>query len=313
MDSKLEIFSNQSVLITGGGGYLGSKLAEVLSKANANIELLDISFNNASKRLVASNRNVKMHTVDLTKKNVLSQLCKKLNPDYIFHFAAILNRNRDFSIYEKLYSVNVAGTFNLLDAIKDINYKGFFFASTSEVYGTRNKPPFEEDQQPEPTSPYSLTKFMAESLCKTYSDLHSKPFTVFRFFNFFGPDMPDETFIGQMLAHYRNNTIFSMTKGIQKRDFVFIDNLIDQVLFVVNTKNRKHNVFNICSGKPYMMIEIATMFRELTENNFNFEKSLGYRPNEIWEMFGTNERLLELGYKPKNELLIEGLKKILIN
>lgn len=311
MKPQLKIFENQNVLITGGGGYLGSKLAEELTKSKANIILLDISFNDISKILDSSNDNIELLNVDLLDKNCLYQICKKIQPDYIFHFAAILNRNRDFEIYDKLYSVNVKGTLNLLDSLKHVDYKGFFFASTSEIYGNKNTLPFQEEQLPEPASPYSLTKFMAESLIKSYSCLNSKPVTIFRFFNFFGPDMADETFIGQMLNCYRENKIFKMTQGKQKRDFIYIDDLIDQILFVINNNDASYDLYNICSNNLISMIEVANIFRELTDGRFVFDTCLNYRPNEIWEMCGSNERLLKLNYKPANTSFYLNLGKLI--
>jgi len=307
----MKMFENQKILITGGGGYLGSKLAEILSQYEINLYLLDISFNQKSNSLALINSKVELHNINLTDKDELLKLCHIIQPDYIFHFAAILNRNRDFAIYEKLYNINVGGTFNLLEALKECKYKGFFFASTSEVYGTNNKTPFHEEQFVEPTSPYSLTKYMAESLCKTYCSLYSKPFTIFRFFNFFGPDMPEETFIGQMLTHYRKRKTFHMTEGIQKRDFTYIDDLIDQILFIAQLKTQPFDTYNICSNNSIKMIDLAILFKTLTNNEFVFETSLKYRQNEIWEMYGSNQRILHLNYHPSNTSLKENLSKII--
>ncbi|RLD45099.1 MAG: hypothetical protein DRJ10_00660 [Bacteroidetes bacterium] len=309
MDSTLRFFENKRILITGGGGYLGSKLAEVLLVSNASLKLLDIAFNEISNSVAISNSNVELVNIDLTKKDSLHKFCQKTKPDYIFHFAAILNRVRDFEIYDILYKVNVGGTLNLLESLKNCNYKGFFMASTSEVYGVNNQVPFHEDQLPEPSSPYSLTKLMAENLCKTYSALHSKPYTILRLFNFFGPEMPEETFIGQMMAHFRSNKKFYMTKGSQKRDFVYIDNLIDQVLFIVRSNVKLFDTYNVCSNKSTSMLEVVKIFKEITNNQFEFVTSLDYRPNEIWEMIGSNKRILEMGYYPNTFSLKDDLIK----
>lgn len=311
MDQDLKIFEGQNILVTGGGGYLGSKLAEVLAGSKFNLKLLDIKFNQISNSLASYSPNVELIETDLTNKKTLARICRQIKPDYIFHFAALLNRNRDFGLYENLYEVNVGGTFNLLESIKDIDYKGFYFASTSEVYGVKNQVPFHEEQQPDPISPYSLTKLMAEMLCKTYAALQSRPCVILRLFNFFGPNMPQETFIGQLLFHYHSKKKFHMTGGVQKRDLIYIDDLLEQILFIAKTNNALYDTYNVCSGSAYKMIDVVNVFRKVVGDNFDFATSLNYRKNEIWEMVGSNQRILSIGYSAKNTPLKDGLEKLL--
>jgi nucleoside-diphosphate-sugar epimerase len=311
MDISLKIFENQVILITGGGGYLGSKLAEVLAKSDSRIILLDIDFNQISKSLASSYKNVELLRLDLKDRFHLTQACQELQPDYIFHFAALLDRTHDFEVYGKLYEVNVTGTYNLLESSKDIDYKGFYLASTSEIYGNKNELPFSEEQSPFPTSPYSLTKSMAENLCKTFCTLNSKPYTILRIFNYFGPGMPEATFIGQMLASLKKNKIFIMTQGLQKRDLIYIDDMIDEVLYIASATSKVYDTYNVCKGTSYRMIDVANIFSEVTNHEFKFETSLAYRSNEIWDMFGSTRRILELGYRHTDSALKDNLNKII--
>ena len=140
------LLNNTDILITGGGGYLGSKLAEKLVHYNSNIFLLDIKFNAISKQLDHQYDNLHLYECDITNYEQLSKICNDINPLIIYHFAALLERNRDFSIFKRLYKVNVEGTLNLLESLSNINYTKFLYASSSEVYGTTNKIPFSEDQ-----------------------------------------------------------------------------------------------------------------------------------------------------------------------
>ena len=298
MGKSIDFLKNKKILITGGSGYLGSRLSEKLIDTKAIIHLTDIKFNHEATQIVSAEKNSFFHEADLTDTESVRKICADIKPDYIFHFAALLNRERDFSIFEKVYNVNVRGTLNLLNALKDIDYKGFYFSSTSEVYGSENNPPFDEHQLPNPVSPYSLSKLMAENLIQTFSANYNKPHTIFRIFNFYGSNMPVSTLFGQLLEAAKSGKTFLMTKGEQKRDYLSIDQLIEQILFVV-TQNNPPGVINLCSGKSVQIAEFVETFQTAVNNSFRVEKTLPYRLNEIWDIVGSTQKLTNLGYEIK--------------
>ncbi|WP_449437258.1 NAD-dependent epimerase/dehydratase family protein [Pedobacter steynii] len=203
-----------NIVITGGGGYLGAKLAEKLASLGCDVYLVDINFNILAKTLDVNFSNVYLKILDLTDRKSVKEVVRDCNPQHIFHFASVIDRSRDFSIFERLYKVNVTGTFNLLEELLDVPYVNFCFASTSEVYGDWKGLPFKEEDCLNPMSPYSLTKLYSENLIKLHSKINQdKPYKILRIFNFFGIDMPETTFMGQMVKSYKDNNIFAMTKG----------------------------------------------------------------------------------------------------
>ncbi|WP_316838244.1 NAD-dependent epimerase/dehydratase family protein [Pedobacter nutrimenti] len=307
------IESSHCIVITGGGGYLGSKLAERLAPLKCSVHLVDVNFNNLSKYLGESYDNVFCEILDLTEKSEVGKFIGLHKPDHIFHFASVIDRSRDFSIFEKLYRVNVRGTFNLLEALSEVPYLSFNFASTSEVYGDWNGTPFKEDDPLTPMSPYSLTKLYAENLIELYSKLNGeKPYNILRIFNFFGIDMPPTTFMGQMIECYLGGKGFPMTKGEQARDILKIDDLLDQVLFVVDSGNGSQ-ILNICSGNSCKLIDIVKYFKQTVQSHFEYQTLLAYRDNEVWETKGDNNKIKLLGYKITNytiESLLDGCEKI---
>jgi len=292
MEPLIKFFNNKKILITGGGGYLGSKLAERIVNSSSLIFLCDVKFNKLAKSLCEDHKNIELIKVDLTKKEQVNEVCAKINPDFIFHFASLLNRERDFSIYSSLYEVNVKGTLNLLEALLSIPYAGFYFSSSSEVYGGKNQSPFNEEQLPSPVSPYSLTKLMSENLIQTYSVMHQKPYTILRIFNFFGPGMGENFFINQLISTLRRDEVFQMTEGEQKRDFLYIDDLINIIIAICKSKRSIGESINICSGKGIMLKELAMEIAVMNNREYLLRiGALPYRENEVWEMIGSTNKL----------------------
>jgi len=291
----IKYFNNKRILITGGGGYLGSKLAEKISESTAEIFLLDIAFNEISAALINKHKKVEKLLVNLTDFSELKDACQESKPDIIFHFGAVINRERDFSLYDNLYEINVKGTFNLLKCLEKVDYKSFYFASTGEVYGTKNTSPFSEDMMPAPVSPYSCTKLMAENLISTYSSIQRKPFTILRMFLFYGPSMPRNFFISQLEFALNNDEEFKMTKGEQRRDFLHIDILINYLLQITATELSNNEIINVCSGKSTEIRQLALEFaKSINKEHLLKIGTLPYRSNEIWDMYGNNQKLIGL-------------------
>ena len=289
------LLNNTDILITGGGGYLGSKLAEKLVHYNSNIFLLDMKFNAISKKLDHQYNNLHLYECDITNYEQLSKICNDINPFIIYHFAALLERNRDFSIFKRLYKVNVEGTLNLLESLSNINYTKFIYASSSEVYGTTNKIPFSEDQIPFAASPYSLTKLMAEELIKTYSNIKNKPYTIMRLFNFYGDDMPENFFYSQLINALKRNEEFNMTGGEQIRDFLPIEQVLEYIIKISDTNKSDQILVNVCSGTGIKLKDFAReIAKKMNKEHLLKIGALKYRENEVWNMVGNNNLLSDI-------------------
>jgi nucleoside-diphosphate-sugar epimerase len=296
MVHTLNFFNDKRILITGGGGYLGSKLAERLTSSNASIYLFDIRFNDLSIYLAENFHNLKLIEGDITQEENIEKTSLYAFPDYVFHFAASLDRRRDFSTYRELYNINVKGTLNLLESLKGVPYKGLYFSSSSEIYGTKNQTPFHEEQVPSPVSPYSLSKVMAEQLITTYSEINHKPFSILRIFNFFGPDMSENFFLNQLLACLKSDKQFNMTGGKQVRDFIHVEDLLNAIIEITMSEKCNSEIINICSGKGVILKEMATeIARQMGKMHLLNIGALPYRVNEVWEMLGDNSKLSRLG------------------
>jgi UDP-glucose 4-epimerase len=266
-------------------------LASSIAPSGAHCLLVDRQFNQRSTDLAASVPTVTRSQTDITDRAGLEVACRSFNPDHIFHFAASLDRTRDASAYDALWKANVGGTLNLLEALKHVSYKSFLFAGTSDVYGTTNPLPFREEQTPDPLTPYAITKLLAERELEGWSVFHGKPFTLCRIFLFLGPEMPPTTFAGQLMESLTNGTEFTMTKGEQKRDYLFLDDLLTSMMFLASTGAANREVINLSGGSAVSMSDLVEMFARYSGKTIQVKKTLPYRDQEIWEIRGSNEKL----------------------
>jgi len=299
-------FRQKKVLITGGGGYLGSELAAKLKETASEILLVDRKFNSVSQQLARQYDTIKPAAADLLNPAGIAELCQQFSPDYIFHFGELLARNLDFSVYQDLHAVNVQGTLNLLQAVKEIDYTAFLYSSSAEVYG-QNPLPFSEDQIPDPASPYSLTKLFGEELIRTHAAIHQKNYIIFRIFNFYGPGMPDNTFIPQLLKARDQKEIFVMSKGEQKRDYLVTEDLLTYLTGLAGMPQAYGHTINLCSGESVSMADIADYIQRKSDPGFEIARTMPYRANEIWEIRGSAEKLRTFIPEITSKSIFEGL------
>jgi len=283
---------NKRILVTGGNGYLGRNLVEKLRELQAEVFVMDL------------HGTADTHTfiLDITDAKAVKVAIDQIKPQIIYHLAASLDRNRNFDNFDLIYAVNTKATLNLLEALKAYEYENFIFTSSSEVYGD-NKPPFKETQVPQPASPYSLTKIFTEHLIETFSKTYQKKYTILRLFNFFGKNMSPQFFIPKMIKTLRNNQKFEMTEGAQKRDFLYLEDVV-QALVLTAKKSAQNDVFNVCSNVAVslkeLVVEVKNSLNSQSEIIFG---ALPYRENEVWNMLGDNTKIKkELGFKAKYNL-----------
>jgi len=285
---------NKRILITGGNGYLGTYLVQSLVKLGADVYVIDQNKIGVSYE----------YMVNITKLQEVKDFVQEVQPQIVFHLAAMLNRDRDFTNHQKIVDVNYAGTMNLLLALQEVEVcENFIFTSTSEIYG-ENQSPFTEDLLPQPVSPYSMSKEFAETAIRTFSRIHKSNYTILRLFNFFGPNMPQNFFIPQLIHALKNDTNFKMTEGEQARDFLWIDDVVQALLLAASNKNAHKQTFNVCSGQSITLRNFVILAKDAFESNCTIDfGALPYRESEVWNMVGSNNKIKNaLGFKVKNDL-----------
>jgi len=285
---------NKRILVTGGNGYLGSFLVKALQKLGAEVFVIDIRLKDTPNEFL----------IDITNLDLVKYIVNKVRPNIVFHLAATLNRERDFTNHEKIVHVNYNGTMNMLLALKEYGEcENFIFTSTSEIYGD-SEAPFKETLLPKPASPYSLSKVFAENGIKTFSEIYKFPYTILRLFNFYGNDMPKSFFIPQCIHALKNEPSFQMTLGEQARDFLYVDDVIQGLILAATKEKAKYQTFNVCCGKGITLQELVLDCKEALKSECNIDfGAFPYRENEIWNMVGDNTKISEmLGFTVKHEL-----------
>ena len=303
----MDSLKNKRILVTGGNGYLGKHLLKTLKVYSNNVFVID---NNII------NENSFNFKIDITDREKVNEIINVIKPEIVFHLAAILNRERSFDDHDKILKINYYGTLNLLLAMKNYEYDNFIFTSSSEIYGD-NLAPFNELQNPNPASLYSLSKAFSEMAIRTFSENYDKNFTILRLFNFFGEDMPESFFIPQLINSLKYKPTFNMTQGEQLRDFLYIDDVVTAMLLTAVNHAAKKKIYNVCSGQSITLKEIAEYIYDLLKSKcqINFG-AIPYRKNEVWNMVGDNTKIKnELGFIAKNnfkEALMKTIKSNII-
>lgn len=274
---------NKKIVVIGGNGYLGRFLVNALKENEATVFVI-------SRNCKPSDSQFK---VDITNFDETYKVIQKIKPDIVYHLAANISRNRDFSIYEEMAAVNVQGTLNVLRSLEAIDAH-FIFTSSSEIYGN-NFSPFHENQIPKPVSPYSLTKINAEILIETYCNNHNKKFTNLRVFNFYGENMPEEFFIPQMINSLKKGEDFLMTKGEQVRDFLYVGDVVSALILTAKNQNSLGQTMNVCSGKGTKLSQLATAVNTTIKSEAKIILgAIPYRDNEVWEMIGDQSKIKKI-------------------
>lgn len=287
-------FYNKKILVTGGKGFLGTLLCEMLQKHNANVYCID----------TMNCLQPQEYCVDITDKIAICECIQDIQPDIVFHLAAMLDRGNELSGFEIIHRVNYQGTINLLHALQNTTCENFIFTSTSEIYGG-NQAPFTEDMIPQPTSSYSITKALAEHAIRYFSKVNNSNYTILRLFNFYGKDMPQNFFIPQMLKQLQHADVFEMTHGEQTRDFLHIHDVIQALMLAASNPKALNQTFNVCSGSSILLREFVLTCKKALNSSCQIKfGAIPYRKNEIWNMVGNNSKISTmLGFKPNYDVI----------
>lgn len=257
----------RKILITGGAGFIASSLADKLIEDQDNyVVIVDNLLTGRVDRLPGKDKtNWRFIKCDVNDVNDITQVMVSYSFDYVFHYAAVVGVQRTL---ENPVSVlnDIEGIKNVLNLCKNTGVKRIFYASSSEVYGEPTTLPQNEYTTPlNSRLPYAVVKNIGEAFCKSYKLEYDLDYTIFRFFNTYGPKQSTDFVMSRFIKMALNNediTVYG--DGSQSRTFCYVD---DNIMATTNTlyKNKDLNdIVNIGSDVEIQIVDLAKIIIELT-------------------------------------------------
>jgi len=259
------------ILVTGGAGFIGSHLVEALLATGHEVSILDDFNDFYDPRIKRANvagfaKDVAVHEIDLRDSAAVNSLFDRQKVDAVVHLAARAGVRPSIVQPKLYYDANVAGTLHLLEAARQSGIERFIFASSSSVYGICKTVPFSEDVQLTQTiSPYAATKVAGEFLCSTYSHLYRMRTVALRFFTVYGARQRPDLAIHQFTRKIDGGQpIDQFGDGTTRRDYTYIDDIIQGVMAAVTYDGPLYDLFNLGESETIQLKDlIAAIEKEL--------------------------------------------------
>jgi UDP-glucuronate 4-epimerase len=304
-----------NVLVTGGAGFIGSHLVERLIADGHSVAILD-DFNDfydpKIKRANISTvaKQIVMHDVDLRDGKKVANVFRDKKFDAIFHLAARAGVRPSIQQPQLYYDTNVAGTLHLLEGARTSGVERFIFASSSSVYGGAKRVPFSEEEQLVQTlSPYAATKIAGEVLCSTYSHLYKIRIVGLRYFTVYGarqrPDLAIHQFTRKIHA---GEPIDQFGDGTTRRDYTYIDDIIQGTLAALKYDGAMFDVFNLGESETIQLKDLIAAIEAALDKKAKINR-LPEQPGDMPLTCADISKARKLlGYNPKTKFE-DGLPK----
>ncbi len=292
------------VVVTGGAGFIGSHLAEELSRRSYYVVILDnlSTGKKANIKLLLKRENVEFHQGSVTDCPLLQKLFRDV--DYVFHLAAIPSVTRSIEDPLASYETNVTGTLNVLLAARDNGVKKLIYASSSSVYGDTPTLPKREDMLPNPQSPYAVTKLASEYYCRVFHQVYELPTICLRYFNVYGPRQDPNSQYAAVIPRFismisRGSAPVIFGNGEQTRDFTFVKDVV--AANILAAESELTGIFNIGNGESISVNQLTGLIIKLMGSKLEPIHEAP-RLGDIKHSLADISRARAFGYEPKFSL-----------
>lgn len=303
-------------MVTGADGFIGSHLVEKLIDLGADVRAFSYynSFNHwgwIDSFSPAVRKKVDVFTGDIRDPNGVLTAAKDC--EVIFHLAALIGIPFSYHSPDSYVDTNIKGTLNVLQAARQLGIKKVVHTSTSEVYGTAQYAPIDENHPIHPQSPYAATKSAADTLALSFHQSFDLPVTVLRPFNTFGPRQSARAVIPTIISQiYSGKTTIQLGNLNVTRDFNYVENTVDSFLAVAESEATNGEVVNSGSGRETSLKELLDLIQQFTGKKVRVKtdtQRLRPEKSEVERLVCSADKITRLtGWKPRVSLE-EGLKK----
>jgi nucleoside-diphosphate-sugar epimerase len=254
-------------LVTGGAGFIGSNIVDELVRRGHSVAVLDDLSTGDEANLAGVRGKIDFRAGSITDLAEAQAACK--GADYVIHLAARTSVPKSVQDPLETNRVNIDGTLNVLVAARDAAVKRIVYAASSSAYGETPALPKTEAMQPQPISPYGVTKFVGELYAQVFGRVYGLENASVRYFNVFGPRQdPTSQYSGVlsrfMLAILQRESPVVYGDGEQSRDFTYIDNVVDETLRACEASGASGKVFNGGTGARITLNEVLKQLEKIT-------------------------------------------------
>ena len=326
--------TGKTILVTGTAGFIGSNLALRLLKEVKNVKVVgidnmndyyDVHIKEERLRRLQEFEGFTMVYGSIADKAVMDKLFEEHKPQVVVNLAAQAGVRYSITNPDAYIQSNLIGFYNILEACRHHEVEHLVYASSSSVYGSNKKVPYSTDDKVDnPVSLYAATKKSNELMAHAYSKLYNIPSTGLRFFTVYGPaGRPDMAYFGFTNKLVKGDTIKIFNYGNCKRDFTYVDDIVEGIMRVMQHAPEKQNgedclpippykVYNIGNSHPENLLEFVSILQEeliragVLPEDYDFEahkELVAMQPGDVPVTYADTTPLEEdFGYKPATPL-----------
>lgn len=330
----------KTIFITGASGFIGSNLAKRILTTETDAKVVgldnmndyyDVRIKEARLAELQKFENYTFVKGNLADKELINSIFEKYNPDIVVNLGAQAGVRYSITNPDAYIESNMIGFFNILEACRHYPVEHLVYASSSSVYGSNKKVPYSTDDKVDnPVSLYAATKKSNELMAHAYSKLYNIPSTGLRFFTVYGPaGRPDMAYFGFTNKLVNGETIKIFNYGNCKRDFTYVDDIVEGVVRVMKKAPEKKNgedglpippyaVYNIGNSNPENLLDFVQILSEelvragVLPGDYDFEahkELVPMQPGDVPVTYADTSALeRDFGFKPHTQLR-EGLRK----
>jgi UDP-glucose 4-epimerase len=293
------------ILITGGAGFIGSHLCEKYTTEGQTVLCLDNFMNGdlGNIRGLLNYSNFKLIKGDVKDIDLLEKIVRDV--DVVIHLAAQIHVDRSILEPKLTYDINIFGTLNILELARRYDISKVIHTSTSEVYGSAQYVPMNENHPLDAPHPYGASKVAADRMCNAYIQTYGVNVCVMRPFNTFGPRQKD-TGYGGVISIFVKRSLNGMPPiiygdGMQTRDYTYVKDLVRAYDLILKYKKPMREPINFGTGKEIRIIDLAHKIIELCDKKGRIKPvNVAPRPGEVGRLVADYSKAKKLlGWEPE--------------